>query len=254
MSPDGARCSNFWNDGPTYTLAGHTALATGFYQDIANDGTVLPQHPGIFQYWLRASEAPKSSAWVIASKDKIRIIADTQDPSWNGLCLPSVNTGISGSGKGYRNDDDTLDAVIQTLARDKPRLMLVNLKEPDQAGHSGSRELYLSAVEASDANASKLWQWIQSDPEFRDTTDMLFTSDHGRHSDGVGDGFANHGDRCDGCRRIWLLAMGPDFRKGFVSDVRGQQIDIPATAAALLGFVIPGTQGRVLSELFISAM
>jgi hypothetical protein len=254
LAPLGARCDEFWIDGPTYTLAGHTALTTGFYQDINNNGLELPAHPSIFQYWLSAAGSSVNKAWIVCSKDKLIILGNTLDRKWNGISIPSLNCGVNGRGlgSGYRDDKDTLEKIFAIAAADAPRLMLVNFKEPDQSGHSGSMDLYIDGIEHSDANAVKLWKWLQSQPEFKDTTDVFFTSDHGRHSEGINSGFKDHGDKCDGCRRSWLLAVGPDFKKGFISSARAQQIDIPATAAALLGFTIPGSQGRILNELIVS--
>jgi hypothetical protein len=251
LAPQGALCTEFWDDGPTYTLAGHTALTTGFYQDINNLGIELPQHPSLFQYWRQASASAADQAWVVGSKDKLVILGDTQDPAWKGRFTPSLNCGVEGRGfgAGYRDDRDTYAALTTVVAAHHPGAMLVNFKEPDQGGHSGHLKKYLSGVESSDALAEQFWAWLQSEPEFKGHSDVFFTSDHGRHLQGVGSGFQDHGDRCEGCRRVWLLALGPDFKPGLVSAVRGQQIDVPVTAAALLGFGLPGSQGRVLTEL-----
>src|SRR5688572_18263501 len=46
---EGCVFTNFYNNGPTYTLAGHSASLTGNYEPIANDGTEFPQYPGLFQ-------------------------------------------------------------------------------------------------------------------------------------------------------------------------------------------------------------
>ena len=75
------------------------------------------------------------------------------------------------------------------------------------------------------------------------------SNDHGRHTDGTKDGYVSHGDSCEGCRHILLYAKGPDFKRGVEIATKREQIDIAATAAAILGIDIPGSKGQVLEEL-----
>lgn len=44
-----------------------------------------------------------------------------------------------------------------------------------------------------------------------------------------------HGDKCAGCEQIFLLALGPDFKKGEVA-ARYTLVDIAPTVAHLLQF------------------
>ena len=55
---------------------------------------------------------------------------------------------------------------------------------------------------------------------------------------------------CDGCRHISLFACGPDFRKNIVLNVSREQIDLPVTVSKLLGFSLPNSHGKVMTELF----
>jgi hypothetical protein len=48
--------------------------------------------------------------------------------------------------------------------------------------------------------------------------------------------------------------LGPDFKKGAVSDTPAEQIDVAPTIATLLHFPLPTAQGRVLTELFANAV
>jgi hypothetical protein len=47
-----------------------------------------------------------------------------------------------------------------------------------------------------------------------------------------------------------FLALGPDFKRNEVVDVKGDQIDIAPTVGAILGFQTPYADGRVMAELF----
>jgi predicted AlkP superfamily pyrophosphatase or phosphodiesterase len=46
---EGVLYTNFRNNGPTFTISGHTAMTTGVYQSISNAGKKLPDNPSIFQ-------------------------------------------------------------------------------------------------------------------------------------------------------------------------------------------------------------
>ena len=95
----------------------------------------------------------------------------------------------------------------------------------------------------------KLWEFIQNDPYYKDNTTLLITNDHGRHPDGHKEGFKEHGDNCDGCKQIYLLALGPDFKQNVVITEEYEQIDLSVTVAKLLNFTIPTSKGRLIAPL-----
>ncbi len=252
LAPSGTLLSGFRNNGPTYTNSGHTALTTGFYEDIENStGSQLPSHAGIFQHFLAASGLPASSAWVIASKDKLAILGNTTQFGWSDAFRPSLWCGVGGGGpgSGYADDADTVAKFKSVLSLYQPRLVLINLKEPDASAHAGIWNDYLAGLSSSDAYAADIWNTLQTDPTYAGTTAFFVTHDHGRHLDGIGGGFVSHGDSCTGCRAVALLAMGPDFRSGVEILSGGELIDLPVTVADILGFPLSGTSGRVLDEL-----
>jgi phosphopentomutase len=140
--------------------------------------------------------------------------------------------------------------VQDILTRDHPRYVLINLKEPDFSGHAKDWDGYLAGLKASDSIAWALWQFLESDSFYAGRTAYFVTSDHGRHLDGIKDGFVSHGDDCEGCRRMILFAAGPDFLKGVIVETAREQIDLAVTAARLLGLRLPGSLGKILPELF----
>jgi len=251
MAQHGVIYTGFRNNGPTYTNAGHTALATGFYQSINNVGIEFPKNPSMFQYWLKATGRPKKAAYVIASKDKLAILTDCKDKNWKGQFRPQSDCGHNGLRSGYRLDSETYERSIEIFNRDKPNLVLVNFRQPDSWGHAGNWDKYLSTMKETDAFIYKIFQYIQSDPNYKDKTTIFVTNDHGRHLDGHKDGFVSHGDNCEGCRKINCFAYGPDFKKGVITGVAREQIDIPVTIGELLGFKIENSVGQVMKELFI---
>ncbi len=231
----GSFLGNFYNDAYTYTNSGHAAITTGVNQPIDNYGDELPANPSIFQYYLKQTGKPATAAWIVSSKDKLYILADTQRPDWKGQFQPSVNAGKSGPGSGYRMDSLTLVEAKRILTTYKPNLMLINFMEPDGFAHAGNWDNYLRGIMRDDRYVKQLWDFLQADPAFRKKTTLLVTNDHGRHLDGIDGGWMEHGDNCAGCEQIFLLALGPDFRKGEVA-ARYTLVDIAPTVARLLQF------------------
>jgi hypothetical protein len=249
LAPQGVLLSDMANDGPTYTNAGHSALCTGFHQEINNSGLELPRNPSTTQRLIAAGADPKQ-VWVVTSKDKLQILTDSMAKDWNHQYVCSSDCGNDGNGSGYRDDSVTLERIKRVVSTNHPRFLLINFRGPDSSGHAKDWDGYLANIKTTDAYAGQVWDAIQADPEMKDTTTLFITNAHGRHLDGHKDAYISHGDDCAGCRKIELLAIGPDFKKGVVSDVHRCQIDVAVTAAALLGITIPGSDGRVMTELF----
>ncbi|WP_062545619.1 alkaline phosphatase family protein [Rufibacter tibetensis] len=249
LRPQGTFFSHFYNDGYTYTTSGHTAITTGVRQPIDNDGLELPLNPSIFQAWLKKSGKAATKAWIIASKDKLSVLANTTNPEWKDTYQPESNCGTDGVGNGYRADSTTIRVAKQILTKHKPNLVLINLLQPDGAGHAANWEAYLRGISTSDHYAKLLWDFIQINKNYKDKTALLITNDHGRHLDGILDGYVSHGDDCEGCRHISLLALGPDFQKGLIIETTYNLTDIATTVAQLLKFRIPTSQGKIIREL-----
>ena len=242
MAEQGVVFNNFLNEDVTFTLSGHSAITTGHYGLVSNDGHELPSYHSIFQEFLKSRMFPPDSAWIITSKDKLYALVDTKENQWRGSYLPSINAV-------KRRDEETLAVAIDILTNHHPKLSLIHFREPDSFGHSNDWDSYLESIRATDQYVADLWSIIQNDPVYKDKTTLLVTNDHGRHSDGIGSGFVGHGDQCIGCRHISLLALGPDFRKGKVINNPYGQVDIAPTVARLLSFPWKG-DGQTIDELF----
>lgn len=250
MAQHGVISTSFWNNGPTYTNAGHVAITTGFYERIKNNGVEFPKHPSIFQYFRKATSKPQASAYVITSKDKLAILSDCKDKDWKGRYRPYSDCGLNGLFTTYRSDEETYDNTINILTNKKPELVLVNFQHPDSWGHANNWEKYLSSTKVSDKLIYLIFEFIRKNEFYKDQTTVFVTNDHGRHLDGHKDGFVSHGDNCEGCRHINFFAYGPDFKQNVIIDTPAELIDIPVTISELMGFNIEGAKGRVMTELF----
>lgn len=251
LKNEGVFYSNFRNNGPTYTVPGHTAMTTGFYQKMANTGTALPKNPSIFQYYLANRKTPSSDAYVISAKGKLNVLGKTSNKTWKNQFLPETYCGPNGNGITYGTDAETMEKSTELLTSEKPpHLMLINLLAVDVWGHAGNYKKYLESLVKCDQYALTIWNMIQSNPALKDQTTLFITNDHGRHLDKHKNGFVSHGDNCEGCRHISLLVLGPDCPKGKTIVQEGELIDLSKTISEILNFEMPNLKGRFLEEAF----
>ena len=252
LAPVGVVYTNFQNMGSTKTNPGHTALTSGHYEDINNSGKELPSRPTILQQFIKHSGCPTSKVWLVTSKDKLAVLANTTDPKWIDTYTPAQFCGQEGGGlgSGYGDDADTLVKVLDVIKTHTPRLLVVNFREPDSSGHAVRWNRYLKEITKTDAYLAQIYAAVQQTPGMKDNTILFVTNDHGRHTDGHKSGYVSHGDDCEGCRHILLYATGPGVKKGVIIGQHREQIDLAVTAAHILGFVIPESKGSVMSELF----
>jgi hypothetical protein len=244
----GCTFSNFYNNGVTYTLNGHTAITTGINEAIDNNGVELPMQPGFLQLYLNKNKLPAHKGWIVASKDKIAVLANCQNATYHNLDTPMTNCGNLGLFTGYRDDQTTFTNAMQILKQEQPHIVFISLKEPDNMAHAGSWQGYLSGLKQSDAYTDSIFKFLCTNSFYAGKTAFFVTNDHGRHLDGVADGFVSHGDNCHGCKHIMLYANGPDFKSDFMISENYNQTDIHATVCELLGLEANG--GRVIKEMF----
>lgn len=250
LAPQGVLIKDFKNNGSTHTNPGHTAITTGVYQKMKNNGMELPKNPSMFQYFLKEKNLDSTQAWVIASKGKLNVLGNTKDREWKNHYMPSTYCGVNGAGMGYEGDLLTWQNAQVILKKHHPKLTLINLLEVDVNGHQNLWKKYLQAIRNTDQKALELWNFIQSDSIYKDKTTLFITNDHGRHLDGHKDGFVSHGDKCSGCRSIYLVALGPDFKVNAELSNSYEQLDISKTIAELLHFYFPVSKGVVMTDLF----
>lgn len=250
LAPQGVLLRGFKNNGVTHTNPGHTAITTGVYQNLKNNGLELPKNPSMFQYFLKEKHLDSTQSWVISSKGKLNVLANTKNKKWANKYLPSQYCGVNGEGMGYSNDMFTWQFAQDILKKHHPILSLINLLEVDVNGHQNLWPEYLEGIRKTDKTALDLWNLIQLDSIYKDKTTLFITNDHGRHLDGHKDGFVSHGDNCEGCRSIYLVALGPDFKQNVELKTSYELIDISATISEMLHFNYPISKGKVMTDLF----
>ena len=127
-------------------------------------------------------------------------------------------------------------AVMRHIRTARPRLMFVGYGETDEWAHAGRYDRYLRAARRVDAMLAELWSAVQADPQYRDRTTLIVTTDHGRGR--TPQDWRNHGRDVGGAEEMWLAVLGPDTRALGARSAAAPviQAQIAATVAALLGY------------------
>lgn len=146
------------------------------------------------------------------------------------------------------SDLDVWQNARSKLQTFHPELAVIYLSDVDSAPSKGW-SAYTRAIVTADSIVGMLWDFVQSDPSFKNTTTLLVTNDHGRHLDGIQNGFVSHGDGCWGCRHIMFLGVGAGVPSGVHSSVRHTIPDITPTIGSMLGFPTPNATGKPMVEL-----
>ena len=135
---------------------------------------------------------------------------------------------------GTRHDAYTLRFARAHLATFRPRLLWMAFDETDDWAHDGRYDRVLDTLARFDAALADLWGWLQADPQYRGTTTVIVTTDHGRGR-GPAD-WRDHGKDVEGAQDIWLVLAGRGVkRRGVWRDAPTiHQNQIAATIAALL--------------------
>jgi hypothetical protein len=129
----------------------------------------------------------------------------------------------------------TFRAAFEYFKRQRPRVLYIGFGETDEFAHAGQYDQYLRSARRNDDYLRLLWETAQAMPEYRDSTTLIVTADHGRGDAPVE--WKNHGADTAGSQRIWIAMIGPDTpglgeRTNHEPLSQGQ---VAATVAALLG-------------------
>ncbi len=131
--------------------------------------------------------------------------------------------------------------ALRCMERFAPAILVVAFGEIDCA-HYGSWSRYTDAIQRTDDLTAQLWRHACRLPAYRGRTLCLVAPDHGRELERPGGpGFVHHSDfytnegADEGCRRSWLLALGPSIAPGPPIHLSAPLTSIAATALEYLG-------------------
>lgn len=246
LAKEGSIIDNFENDKYTYTSRAIPALWCGAWTDVQSinyqgSNTNHAVLPTIFEYYRKQKNMPADECFYI-----LKYIPDLWLPSFDADYGPDYWPQFHSVGE---TDKDVVTQAQLVMDESHPHFMLVYLADVDHGGHSGNWEEYTTAIKTADSLVNVLWQKIQSDPFYKNSTTLIVTNDHGRHDDQHG-GFSGHGCDCDGCRQIQFLALGPNIKKNYISTQYHTIPDMAVTASYILDIQPTKATGNIIQEIF----
>jgi hypothetical protein len=149
---------------------------------------------------------------------------ETFDLTWPGAReLSQLQFETPTPWNNVRHDAYTFGLAMTHLRAVKPRVLHLALGETDDWAHDGRYDRTLEAYARNDNQIRDLWTWLQSQPEYRDRTHMLITTDHGRGRTTAD--WRNHAADVAGAEDLWMAFVSPKF------SARGEWRDHPAIYA-----------------------
>jgi hypothetical protein len=221
------------------------SLAEGYGQRLAANVVEPPTIPrstaeAMDRLMRQAAARGSAQAELDAAAECARLARSTSLITTSGLRSPEARRFLEEQYELWKKDSGTTshDAFLTRLAIASmrtmaPDVMAVAYGEIDCA-HYGSWSRYVEAIRRTDELAWQLWRAAEDLPAYRGQTLFLILPDHGRELEESGGlGFIHHSDfytntgADEGCRRVWMLALGPGVRPG----LRVER-PVPITAAA----------------------
>jgi hypothetical protein len=171
--------------------------------------------------------------------------------SGNEKLLNDITDNMEIYSEGVRYDIFTYYYTLEYLKKNNPRLLFMGFDETDDFAHMGMYDRYLMTAHQDDKVIGELWNWLQSQPQYRDQTTLIITCDHGR---GVSENsqWRHHGAKIVGADQTWIAIMGPDTpAKGEITSGQYYTNQIAKTIALLLNFDYNNPKaGKPLTEAF----
>jgi Type I phosphodiesterase / nucleotide pyrophosphatase len=238
-------------NGKNFSYPGYNELFTGFVDPGIDSNEKRPNPNVSVLEWLDRKPAYRRKVAAVGSWDVHPFILNVErsglpvNAGWMPISGPSLsrserllNDLMSRSIHDWdtcRNDVFTFRIALDFLRHRRPRVLYVGLGDTDKYGHGGRYDLYLRAAHEADAALKSVWNELQSHQQYRGSTTMIVTTDHGRGD--APKGWKNHGEKVEGSEAIWLAVLGPDTpAMGERSEIKLVTLSqVAATLAALLG-------------------
>ena len=122
------------------------------------------------------------------------------------------------------------------LRQARPKVLYIAYGDTDEFAHHAQYKFYIEAIRQLDKFLSDIWNWVQSQPEYRDRTTLLVTTDHGR-GDLDKSQWTDHGRSVPDASQSWFMVMGPKVKAGGEIKTPGtyHTKQFAQTAAKLMG-------------------
>ncbi|RXK50644.1 alkaline phosphatase family protein [Aquirufa rosea] len=207
-----------------FSYPGYSELLTGQVDTAINSNEYRPNPNTNFFEYLNQLPAFKNRVAAFGAWDAFdRILNEKRAgfPVINGYDVypdlhsdPQMKLISNMLSQSYRvfGDVESQDVFIhfqamQYLKTKKPKALYISYGETDEFAHEGAYQHYLQAVHHFDAWIKEIWDWVESNPEYKGKTTLLITTDHGR-GDIQKDQWKSHGKKVQDSHEIWFAMIG----------------------------------------------
>lgn len=136
---------------------------------------------------------------------------DTSDAALRDLSALQFETPTPWNS--VRHDVYTFRLALAHLRAARPQVLYIALGETDDWAHDGRYDRVLETYARTDDYLRQLWAFLQSEPDYRNRTHMLITTDHGRGQTTFD--WRNHGSKIEGAQDVWMAFVSPrSVRRG----------------------------------------
>lgn len=111
-----------------------------------------------------------------------------------------------------RLDAFTENYALEYIKKSHPDLLYISFGETDDFAHDGEYGAYLHSAHNTDTMIKELWDYVQSDANYKDKTTFIITTDHGRGTEPL-DTWKSHGSDVAGADQTWLIEIGAQAEK-----------------------------------------
>ncbi|WP_081210668.1 alkaline phosphatase family protein [Salegentibacter sediminis] len=162
-----------------------------------------------------------------------------ENPSPNELLLNKIQDEFPKRWGTVRFDTFTHNYALESLKYDKPLVTYIAYGETDDFAHEGNYQKYLESAHKTDKMIRELWEFVQSDPFYKDQTTFVITTDHGRGEEATEENtWKHHGRSIRNSEQSWFIAFGNNVKELGEAKSRDQYFatQVAATVAKLLNF------------------
>ncbi len=97
--------------------------------------------------------------------------------------------------------------IMHYLKKEKPMAAFLSYGDTDEFAHEGNYSYYLDGAHAFDKYVKDIWNFVQADPDYKDNTTILITTDHGR-GETIKSQWTSHGQKVLDSHQNWYMMLG----------------------------------------------
>ena len=109
-----------------------------------------------------------------------------------------------------RLDAFTHQYAVEYMKKTHPKLVYIAYGETDDFAHDGDYEAYLKSAHTTDDFLKNLWAFTQNDPFYKNQTQFIITTDHGRGALDLKT-WTGHGSDVKDAGSVWLIRFGENI-------------------------------------------